>query len=394
MRKLIPPVAALLACAALSAALSYAAAAPKNLDRAIEVQRALVAQRPADSGAANDLGSLLVLAEDAAGAEAAYRSAIAIDGANAAAHFNLGLLLQKAGDRRAALKEFKRALEIQPRHAWAQYQIGTVYHQQGHESAARKAYAKALALDPALGNPTVNPHLVDNELATSAMLYAYHHYREELQPEKQFEEPARIAGVLIDRPESSEGSAATAEGAAAPEGGFVRGTGARRTPPMAPASRARSRSRSRRRTIRRRVPPSAPCPARISIRRVPQSDQRRHRAGARRRHGQEPGWGDHLRQPRPDPRHPTAGASDPAHPAEPQCAAAGPAALHLPADQRQHRHDRDPRGRDRRVELTLRVAGHDHVGIGSDFWAAPICPWPPWRGSAEVHEVVAPRLLS
>ena len=226
MRKLIPPVAALLASAALSAALSYAAAAPKNLDRAIEVQRALVAQRPADSSAANDLGSLLVLAEDAAGAEAAYRSAIAIDGANAAAHFNLGLLLQKAGDRRAALKEFKRALEIQPRHAWAQYQIGTVYHHQGHESAARKAYAKALALDPALGNPTVNPHLVDNELATSAMLYAYHHYREELQPEKQFEEPARIAGVLIDRPESSEGSAATAEGAAAPEGGFVRGTGA------------------------------------------------------------------------------------------------------------------------------------------------------------------------
>lgn len=222
MRKLIPPVAALLACAALSAALSYAAA-PKHLDRAIEVQRALVAQRPADSGAANDLGSLLVLADDVAGAEAAYRSAIAVDGENAAAHFNLGLLLQKAGDRRAALKEFKRALEIQPRHAWAQYQIGTVYHQQGHESAARKAYAKALAIDPALGNPVVNPHLIDNELATSAMLYAYHHYREELQPAKQFEEPARIARVLIDLPGSTQEPAAAGDEAAA--GGFVRGNG-------------------------------------------------------------------------------------------------------------------------------------------------------------------------
>jgi tetratricopeptide (TPR) repeat protein len=223
LRKLIPPFAALLACAALSAALSYAAA-PKNLDRAIEVQRGLVAQRPADSAAANDLGSLLVLADDLTGAEEAYRSAIAIDGGNAAAHFNLGLLLQKVGDRRGALKEFKRALEIQPRHAWAQYQIGAVYHQQGHESAARKAYAKALALDPALGNPAVNPHLIDNELATSAMLYAYHHYREELQPERQFEEPARIAGVMIDRPGTAAEPAAT-PGEAAAGGGFVHGEG-------------------------------------------------------------------------------------------------------------------------------------------------------------------------
>lgn len=227
LRKLTPPVVALLAGAALSAALAYATAAPKNLDRAIDAQRALLAERPADARLENDLGSLLALNDDFAGAEQAYRRAIEIDGENASAHYNLGLLLQKQGERRSALKEFKRTIELEPRHAWAHYQVGTIYDAQGHDSAARKAYAKALALDPALGNPEVNPHLIDNDLATSAMLYSYHHYREELLPEKEFEEPARIARVLIDRPVSEADAVAAAAAAQAPgaEGGFVRGSG-------------------------------------------------------------------------------------------------------------------------------------------------------------------------
>lgn len=224
MRKLIPPtllISALLACAALA----YAAA-PRNLGRAIEAQRALVVQRPADSAVENDLGSLLVLADDLAGAEQAYRNAIAIDAENAAAHFNLGLLLQRRRDRRAALKEFKRTIDLEPKNAWAHYQAGTIYDHWGLDFAARKAYAKALAIDPALGNPEVNPHLLDNELATSAMLYSYQHYREELQPAKKFEEPARIAGVLIDRPRSAGDATATQPDEGATEGGFVRSNGA------------------------------------------------------------------------------------------------------------------------------------------------------------------------
>ena len=79
MRKLIHPAAAPLAGAALSAALSAAllhAAVPRNIDRAIETQRALAAERPADSGVENDLGSLRVLSEDFAGAKHSYRRAI------------------------------------------------------------------------------------------------------------------------------------------------------------------------------------------------------------------------------------------------------------------------------------------------------------------------------
>lgn len=222
MRKHTVLVAIASASLALSAALAYAAA-PKNLERAISAQQKLIAQRPADSGLENDLGSLLVLGGDFAGAEAAYRRALAIDGENAAAHYNLGLLLQKQGERRKALAEYKRVVEIAPRHAWAHYQMGTIYDAQGRDSAARKAYAKALAYDPSLGNPEVNPHLIENELATSAMLYSYHHYREELLPEREFEEPARIARVLIDRPTADTAVAATSPTAEA--GGFVRGSG-------------------------------------------------------------------------------------------------------------------------------------------------------------------------
>jgi hypothetical protein len=224
LRQLIRPIAALLAGVALSAALAYAAA-PKNLDRAIDAQRALLAERPADSTLENDLGSLLVLGDDLEGAAEAYRRAIALDETNASAHYNLGLVLQKQGERRDALKQFKRTLELEPRHAWARYQEGTIYHHQGRESAARKAYAKAIALDPELGNPAVNPHIIDNELATSAMLYSYRHYRAELLPETGFEEPARIARVMIDRPGSEADAVATTHSERETPGGLVRSSG-------------------------------------------------------------------------------------------------------------------------------------------------------------------------
>ena len=92
LRKLTPPVVALLVGAALSAALAYATAAPKNLGRAIDAQRALIAERPADSALENDLGSLLVLGDELVGAEEAYRRAIAINPADGRPRANLAAL--------------------------------------------------------------------------------------------------------------------------------------------------------------------------------------------------------------------------------------------------------------------------------------------------------------
>ena len=394
LRKLIHPVAALLAGAALSAALSAAllhAAVPRNIDRAIETQRALVAERPADSGVENDLGSLLVLGEDFAGAEQAYRRAIELDPENASAHFNLGLLLQQMGNRRDALKAYKRTVELEPRHAWAHYQKGTIYHAQGRDSAAKKAYAKALAFDPALGNPEVNPHLIDNDLATSAMLYSYRHYREELLPAKEFEEPARIAGVLIDRPAGEEAKARQPPRAppGRREGGFVRGSGA--SPESAAAARRRGGCGG---CGGRRVRPGRRCDDAARPRGAPgarphqqgprpvehrQPDRRRRRG---RRLGRQQAAGGRItstnrgrtRDAQPTPTRPTLRG-----PQQRLDLPASAAAGRLPADQRKHRQDRNPPGRDRRVSCAAAAepagpldveAEVDDVAVGDDVLLA------------------------
>ena len=199
--------------------------------------------------------------------------------------------------------------------------MGTIYHAQGRDSAAKKAYAKALALDPALGNPEVNPHLIDNELATSAMLYAYHHYREELLPAKEFEEPARIAGVLIDRPAGEAGEGEAAAEAAERARGRIRARPrdrrartARRSPRRLPTEKVRAAGRRSdgRASESRTLVEQGPRPV---ARLQPDRRWRRRSATRRRRpHHRRP---DHLQQPRPHPRRPAD-----AHCAPP-CAARG-----------------------------------------------------------------------
>jgi len=85
------------------AAMGAWAAAPPNLERALEAQRSLVEKQPANSSARVDLGNLLLLGGDTAGAEAAYRKAVELDPTKVAAHFNLGLLLQRNGENSHAL---------------------------------------------------------------------------------------------------------------------------------------------------------------------------------------------------------------------------------------------------------------------------------------------------
>ena len=119
MRKLFSLVAVL-----LLVGLAAWAGTPVNLKTAIDNQPALVAQRPTDAAAHNDLGNLLVLDGDLGGAEQAYRRAIELDPQRLTAHFNLGLLQQQRGESRAAMQSFRRVLEIDGRHAWAHYQIG------------------------------------------------------------------------------------------------------------------------------------------------------------------------------------------------------------------------------------------------------------------------------
>lgn len=206
----------LISLAPVALAAFAAAPAPLNLPKALATQQAIVAADPASAAAQVDLGNLLLLDGKAAEAEAAYRQAIVLDPASVNAHFDLALLLQQRGEERDAGREYKQVLELDPRHAWAHYQLGVLREAAGSESAAVRSYAKAFALNPRLAFPDVNPHVLENKLVTAAMLRAYGEELPALQPGAAYEEPTRIAGLLVARPDGKTASPAAAGAFAAP----------------------------------------------------------------------------------------------------------------------------------------------------------------------------------
>lgn len=198
----------------LAAGLAAWATAPTSLQRALDTQRALVAKDPANPAAQIDLGNLLLLDGDEPGAEAAYREALRLSPQSTAAHYNLGLLLQRRGKTSTALDQFRAVVKLVPRHAWAQYRIGQLAEASGMRGRAVAAYARAFALDPSLRFPDVNPDVLDNHLVTESLLEAYRSYHAEAMPAVTFEEPRRIADLLVQpvrRTSAGDAAAATAE---------------------------------------------------------------------------------------------------------------------------------------------------------------------------------------
>lgn len=188
-----------LACVAAAVAAALAAV-PPNLGKAIEEQRRVVAERPQDPAVYNDLGNLLVLASRPDEAEEAYRKAVELGPERVSALFNLAMLQQQRGELRESLRLYRQVLELQPKHAWAWYQIGTLYEHWGQEGRAVEAYADAFRIDPQLAFPEINPHVVENELVTRAMLRAYQQGYEPPQAPAMYEEPGRIVSLLVPRP--------------------------------------------------------------------------------------------------------------------------------------------------------------------------------------------------
>jgi hypothetical protein len=193
----------LVATLAVLVAIAAVAAVPPNLTKAIQAQQKLAAERPNDASVFNDLGNLWLLVPRLDEAEAAYRKAVELDPEKASAHYNLGLLLQQRGELREAMKHYRRAVEIEPEHAWAHYQIGTLQERGGQESRAIDSYARAFMLDPQLAFPEVNPHIVENSLVTEAMLRAYKGDFVPPQAPKVYEDPSRIAALLVPPPQAA-----------------------------------------------------------------------------------------------------------------------------------------------------------------------------------------------
>lgn len=195
MKRPIPWLAATVTFAAIG--LAAVAATPPNLPKALEVQRQLARERPDDPSVFNDLGNLLTLASDPAGAEQAYRRAVELAPAKPAPRFNLALLLQQRGAHREALSEYLRVIELAPENAWAHYQAGALFEAAGDGQRAIRSYARAFALEPRLAFAEYNPQVIDNGVLDEALLRAYHHAREQPRAPKIYEDPGRIAGLLM-----------------------------------------------------------------------------------------------------------------------------------------------------------------------------------------------------
>lgn len=192
------------------AGIATLAALPPNLARTLEAQRRLVAERPQDPSVYNDLGNLLLLVPSPAEAEEAYRKAVELDPNKVSARFNLGLLLQQRGELREAAKHFQQVVKLEPRHAWAHYQLGAIAERWGQQSKAVAEYATAFSLDPQLAFPEVNPHIVENAFVTQAMLKAYKNDYAIPSVPQVYDEPNRIADLLIPPPAPKPGEAGPA----------------------------------------------------------------------------------------------------------------------------------------------------------------------------------------
>ncbi len=184
--------------------LTSAAGTPPNLVNTLAAQQKLVTDRPYDAEVHNDHGNLLVLAGRHQEAGDAYRRAIELAPATTLARYNLGVLLQQSGQWKQAQAEFQSLLEIEPRHARAHYQLGMLFHSRHQRSKAVEQYARAFAYDPELTFPNTNPHLIDNDLATEAILAA-RRYSDAPSTDmpRLYGEPERIIGLMLEEAEKA-----------------------------------------------------------------------------------------------------------------------------------------------------------------------------------------------
>ena len=101
------------------------------------------------------------------------RAALSADRDDADLWNNLGVLLRKLDKDDAAMAAFERAVSLDPNHALAHYNLGSVHDEVGHYDEAVEEFRLALTLDPSLGDPTVNPQVVNNDrmLVVNLLLY-------------------------------------------------------------------------------------------------------------------------------------------------------------------------------------------------------------------------------
>jgi len=180
---------------------------PENLPLAVDEQRRLIAEEPGNAAARNDLGNLLVLMGDTLGAELSYRTAVELAPNRPAYRYNLALLLHDAGDLKQAAESYREVLELDPSDAWAHYQLGAILEAQGKDGRAIERYAQAFRLDPGLAFADVNPLILESDLVTEAMLLGYKEGMIASRAPRVYNDPNRIARLLVVDPEETQDEA-------------------------------------------------------------------------------------------------------------------------------------------------------------------------------------------
>jgi tetratricopeptide (TPR) repeat protein len=95
-------------------------------------------------------------AVDPAGAETAYRNAIARRRDFLAAYVNLGCMLQASGKPLPAERTYREAIEVLPGEPLLHFNLGTALEDLRRNAEAARAYAAAIALDAAFADAHYN----------------------------------------------------------------------------------------------------------------------------------------------------------------------------------------------------------------------------------------------
>lgn len=117
--------------------------------------RNVIATRPGNARAYEQLGTALVAEGKIRDAVAHYESAVRIDPKFASARVNLANALSQTGRFAAAVDHYRVALELEPDHADAGMNLGFALDQSGRKDEAIEAYRAATRIDPQLAAPEV-----------------------------------------------------------------------------------------------------------------------------------------------------------------------------------------------------------------------------------------------
>jgi tetratricopeptide (TPR) repeat protein len=120
-----------------------------------ELQEAVVL-KPDLHPAWNLLGGVLAALRDAAGAERAYRRALALRPDHAETHYNLGLHFQESARLDEAISCYRKALSLKPALASAHNNLANALKVKGRREEALTHYAEAVRFDPGLADAFSN----------------------------------------------------------------------------------------------------------------------------------------------------------------------------------------------------------------------------------------------